>query len=229
LAGLDSLINFGVKKLVDYGINKALSSAATPKIDKTSRLDRLDQMIKRLDDIAKQESSNPNSSSVSLNGEINSHSDDVAVSCVACARAHFSTVSGSLKEALRFARNEPEGVAHPEVQVRLSTAEEEIDVLERFDWTPEKVINSPEREREIIQEFQPKVRELRQKIHTIATPDDLEEAAAIAGKLAADFRMAVLRLHGVNTNAVQELAKKVSNGEISIDDAKKEVREMVGK
>jgi|DewCreStandDraft_5_1066085.scaffolds.fasta_scaffold01244_14 hypothetical protein len=145
--------------------------------------------------------------------------EDVSVGCVPCARAHLSTVAGSLKEALRFAREE--GIMHPEVQSRLQTAEEDITAVERHDWTPEKILRSPPEEQEVIRRFLPRLRALRQGVMTVASVEDLEQVAAEAGKLATDFRLEVLRLRGVDVGQIVELARKVEAGEITMEEAKK--------
>ena len=53
-----------------------------------------------------------------------------ATGCLDCSRSHLSAVSGSLAEALRFARKD--GVEHPEVQRRISLAEDELTMMERI-------------------------------------------------------------------------------------------------
>jgi len=118
---------------------------------------------------------------------------EVSVGCLACARAHLAAVSGDLKEALRFARED--GVLHPEVQVRLTTAEEEIVSLERHDWTPEKIIASPPEHQELIRKYLPQIRQLRQDImNHVHSPEDLERVAAVAGEINTKFRMDFLQM-----------------------------------
>jgi hypothetical protein len=130
----------------------------------------------------------------------------VSVGCIACARAHFATIAGTLKEAIRFARED--GLTHPEVQSRLEAAEEEVTNVERHDWTPEKTLNSLPREKHVIEQFFPDLRRLRQRIMTISSVDDLEHAAADAALLSTDFRLAVLELRGVGTGGAMGAASK---------------------
>ncbi len=147
----------------------------------------------------------------------------IAVGCLPCARAHLATIAGSLKEAIRFALGEKEGILHPEVQSRLETAEEDITVIERHDWTPEKIAVSPPEEAAVIRDFLPDLRKLRQDIHAISSTDDLEACAMLAAQLSNRLRQEVLKLKGVGSetlNMVLDLANKVSTGEMTMDDAK---------
>ncbi|TDX48841.1 hypothetical protein [Orenia marismortui] len=111
----------------------------------------------------------------------------VDTSCIACARAHILAVKGMLNEALRFARED--GVAHPEVINRLDSSGEELVMLERFDWTPEKIQNSPVDEQEIVREALPKVRRLRQQVlNGINSSSDLEKAASLSADIYSRIR-----------------------------------------
>lgn len=147
-----------------------------------------------------------------ISEQIPAAGEDVSIGCIACARAHFSTIAGTLKEAIRFARED--GLTHPEVQSRLQAAEEEVTNVERHDWTPEKTLNSPPREKHVIHGFFPGLRRLRQQIMQITTVDDLEHAAANAAHLSTDFRLAVLEMRGVNTGGVKDAASKPGAGRI---------------
>lgn len=156
--------------------------------------------------------------------------EEVAVGCLPCARGHLATVSGTLKESLRFARDE--GIAHPEVQTRLQTAEEELTVLERHDWTPEKIANSPAGEREVIQAMLSKLRVLRQDLSELRSYEDLEKATAIASNLDMELRMRVLKNRGFSEQqmgSIVSLAQKVQNGELTMEQAKEQVRMEYGK
>lgn len=107
----------------------------------------------------------------------------VATACLPCTRAHLITIAGTLKEALRFARDE--GINHKEVLDRLDAAAEEIAVMERFDLSPEKVDNAPEHEKKVIREvILPKIRTIRQNlINNVQKVEDLEEIAVSAVEL----------------------------------------------
>jgi len=150
--------------------------------------------------------------------------EEVAVGCLPCARAHLATIAGTLKEALRFARGDERGILHPEVQTRLQAAEEEITAIERHDWTPEKILASPPEQQQVIRQLLPELRELRQDIIEIQSVEDLEKAAARAAELSVRLRMEVLRLKGLDTSKIVELAQRVASGEMTVEEAKAELR-----
>ena len=108
----------------------------------------------------------------------------IATACVACAVGHFSTSSGLLKEALRF---KGEGMASHEVLDRIAGALEEQNTLEREDLTQEKIQNLPQWERPIAEEALTQSRQLRHRLETIQSIDELEQ-------LAADTRVYYLKL-----------------------------------
>lgn len=151
--------------------------------------------------------------------------EDVSTSCLSCSRSHLSTVSGALSESLRFARES--GMEHPEVQRRILLSEDEINIMERIDLAPDALASSPEEERTLAQEYLPRIRELRQKLGQITSVEQLEQTAADASLLSQEFRLRHLQLQGVDLNPVMELAKKVQQGEITIDDAKKQLKEIL--
>jgi hypothetical protein len=227
VVNVNPLIALGLEKLIDAGANYL----AKPKYQLPSRKEQLDKRIAQLDEIIQKTKSNPAiDSSYTGPAETSSYigpaetsaNGDVSTGCLPCARAHLSTISGTLKEALRFARSE--GIMHPEVQSRLQTAEEDITIIERHDWTPEKILRAPEDERKLMREFIQRLRELRQKVMTISSVEDLEEAAARAGELAADLRLAVLKLKGVDTGKIIDLAQKVQAGEMTMEEAKEALK-----
>lgn len=146
---------------------------------------------------------------------------DRSSACVPCSRSHLSTISGTLAEALRFAREG--GIAHPEAQRRLMTAEEEINVMERFDLSPSKVQASPEADKAIITTYLPQIRKLRQDIGAITSVDELEKVAAEAQTLGQQFRLAALQAKGITVDTVINLAKKVKAGEITLSQAKEKL------
>lgn len=144
--------------------------------------------------------------------------EEIGEGCLPCAQAHFATISGTLGEALRFARDpNGEGIMHPEVQSRLTTAEEDVTIIERHDWTPSKIINSPQPEQEAIRELLPKLRELRQDIFQIKTVNDLEAVSAKAQSLNHELRQKVYSLGEVESSeavtAVEETEEKEAEEE----------------
>lgn len=149
--------------------------------------------------------------------------EDVSTGCLPCAQGHLATIAGTLKEALRFAREE--GMESSEVLTRLQTAREDVAVLERHDWTPEKILASPPEQQEIIRRMLPEVRRLRQQIIQIQTVQDLEEAAARAGQLSVALMLEVMkRTKKVSPSRVIELARRVRNGEMTKEEAVEELK-----
>jgi len=156
-----------------------------------------------------------------------SESPEISTACLSCSRSHLSTVSGALGEALRFARGDSRGIKHPEVIRRVLMAEDEINMLERIDLAPDALVNTSPEDREVAEEYLPRIRQLRQNIGNISSVTDLEEAAAEASILGQEFRLRHLQLQGVDLNPVLELAKSVERGEITMDEAKEKIRELV--
>ena len=99
----------------------------------------------------------------------------IATACVACAVGHFSTSSGLLKEAVRF---KDEGMSSNEIISRLAGTLEEQNALERVDLSPEKIRQLPAWEKQIAEEALRQSRQLRHRLETIRTTDELEQVAA---------------------------------------------------
>jgi len=99
----------------------------------------------------------------------------VATACVPCALGHFSTSAGMLNEAVRF---KGEGMASNEIADRIAKVLEEQNTLERVDLTPEKILSTPEWERNLAEEALKQSRNLRHRLETIETIEALEQVAA---------------------------------------------------
>lgn len=147
----------------------------------------------------------------------------VATSCIACSASHVATVAGALGEAMRFAREG--GITDPEVIRRLDAADQEITIMERIDLSPESVRNSPAKDQEMAHFFLPKIRELRQNIGSISNVDELERAASEASILSHEFRLKRMESNGTNLNPIIELAKKVQSGEMTMEEARSQVKQ----
>jgi len=91
-------------------------------------------------------------------------------------------ISGSLKESLRFARED--GLDHPEVQRRLADSQQWAVELERFHLRPETLTTLPPTERQQAEALLPVLRRLRQQIGEARSVDALTAASALAGRLA---------------------------------------------
>lgn len=99
----------------------------------------------------------------------------VKSACVPCAIGHFSTSATLLNEAVRF-RNE--GLASPQVLNDIAQSLGEQNALERIDLTPAKIRELPEWEQGMAQEALDKSRELRHRLETVKSMDELQELAA---------------------------------------------------
>lgn len=151
----------------------------------------------------------------------------VSTACLSCSRSHLSTVNGALGEATRFARGDPQGIYHPEAQRRINIAEDEINIMERIDLSPDALASSPAEEREVAEEYLPRIRVLRQEIGNIASFDALEKVAADASMLSQEFRLRHLQIKGVDLNPVVELAQKVQRGELSMEAARAQLKDLL--
>jgi len=160
-------------------------------------------------------------------GKSGSRMEAVSTACLSCSRSHLATIAGGLGEAVRFARGDPEGILHPEVVMRVQKAEEEIGIMERIDLSPESLLASPPEERAVAEEYLPRIRKLRQGIGDMGSFDDLEQVAADASMLGQEFRLRHLQLKGVDLNPVVALAQKVQRGELSMEAARAQLKELL--
>lgn len=156
-----------------------------------------------------------------------SKGERVSTACLSCSRSHLATMAGGLGEAVRFARGDPRGITHPEAIMRIQKAEEEVNIMERIDLSPEALLASPPEERAVAEEYLPRIRKLRQGIGDIGSFDDLEKVAADASLLGQEFRLRHLQLKGVDLNPVVELAQKVQRGELSMADARAQLKDLL--
>jgi hypothetical protein len=117
-----------------------------------------------------------------------------AVPTVADVRDTVVRMSASLKEALRFARED--GLDHPEVQQRLRDVQawgQSLPALERFDLAPERLAQLPPAEQARWRAALPHLRRARQAVvNPVTSVADLEAAAATLGAAAAGFQTATL-------------------------------------
>lgn len=111
-------------------------------------------------------------------------------------RDQVVAVAGSLKEALRFARED--GIAHPEAQARIQDVQAwlaTLPALERFDLAPERLATLPPAERDAWTAALPTVRRLRQAaLNSLGTVEGLAEAAGLAGTLGTELQVATVAL-----------------------------------
>lgn len=117
--------------------------------------------------------------------QIEEKTEAKGTACLPCSKNHFSTVSASLNEAIRFARTG--GIQHPEVIRRIGIAIDELNIMERIDLSPENIVKLSENEREIANWALIKSRELRHMLDELETLDDLEKTAAKASEIRTEF------------------------------------------
>ena len=156
-----------------------------------------------------------------------SRGEVVGTACLSCSRSHLATIAGGLGEAVRFARGDPQGIAHPQAIMRIQKAEEEVNILERIDLSPEALLASPPQEKAVAEEYLPRIRVLRQGIGDIGSFDDLEKVSAEASMLGQEFRLRHLQLKGVDLNPVVELAQKVQRGELTMVEARAQLKDFL--
>ena len=106
-------------------------------------------------------------------------------------------------------------------------AEQEINVMERIDLSPQKLQELPALEAEMAREYLPKIRVLRQDMGNIESVDALEKCTANASVLGQEFRLRHLQTKGVDLNPVVDLARRVKAGELTIEEAKARLKTML--
>lgn len=147
----------------------------------------------------------------------------ISTSCINCSRSHLVTISGALDEGLRFAREG--GITHPEAIRRIALADKEINIMERIDLSPDAIQKSPVKDQEMARYFLPKIRKLRQDIGNIKSAEDMERTAAESDVLTQEFRLKQMASSGVNLNPIMELAKRVQAGELTMEEARLQVKQ----
>lgn len=100
----------------------------------------------------------------------------VEAGCVPCAMGHFSTCSGLLNEAMRFAKKD--GIESGEVIDRVGMCTDELNALERVDLRPELMTDLPEWEKELANKSLVLSRGMRHNLEGLTTVDSLEKVAA---------------------------------------------------
>lgn len=132
--------------------------------------------------------------------------------CTICSDEHFSTASGALAEAMRFARNT--GMRDAEVIRRVRAARDELNEMERFDLAPDAVAQLPGYEKEIANWALVQSRDLRHEINSLisGSVEDLERVSAHAIKVSDEFMQKLWNLPqdecpGCAVNLKERLAK----------------------
>jgi len=147
--------------------------------------------------------------------------EDVNAGCTACSRDHFTTIACSLNEAARMSKSI--SMSSPEIQERIAKSEEELNAVERYDLSPDKLAKMPTGEREVLRDLLKKAREnIRQQLEITGlrwgngTITDLEDVASAASDISKEFRERITPFY------VERVGKlrgwKTSTGQTSVSD-----------
>jgi len=97
-----------------------------------------------------------------------------------CSDEHLVQAAANITEALRMARSR--GIKDREVRDRIKAARSELNQMERFDITAEKIVTYPREQQEIAHWLLPRSSAMRHQINEILMRDkdieDLEKVAA---------------------------------------------------
>jgi len=149
--------------------------------------------------------------------------------CRGCTSKHFGKCAGALSEAIDFARSD--GLESAEVERRLAFCDRELDGWEGLDATPESFVTLSDKRKVWVRKWLPKGRQFRHQLNSIKTMEDLERVAARAGDLHLEAFKELRELGELEDtdsgflDEVQRQAKRVKSGELSKEDAVKELEQ----
>jgi len=180
-AGIMAILYSMGSRLFNYGVGFLTAPRQNPVETRIQHLDRLIQAIPAGELVetptrapeSQKEGFLPAAVSQTLPEE--KATAEIATGCLPCALGHFSTSSGLLNEAVRF---KGEGITSNEVLDRIAATLEEQNALEREDLSSVKIQGLPEWERPIAEEALDQSRQLRHKLESIQSIDELQQVAA---------------------------------------------------
>jgi len=149
--------------------------------------------------------------------------------CRGCTAKHFGKCAGALSEAIDFSR--AEGMESAEVEKRLAFCDRELDGWEGIDATPESFVSLSDERKVWVRKWLPTGRGFRHQLNSIKTMEDLEQVAARAGELHLQARKELRELGELEDkdsgflDEVQRQAKRVKEGELTKEQAVKEIEE----
>ena len=149
--------------------------------------------------------------------------------CRGCTAKHFGKCAGALSEAIDFSR--AEGMESTEVEKRLAFCEREMETWEGIDATPESFVSLSDERKVWVRKWLPTGRGFRHQLNSIKTMEDLEQVAARAGELHLQARKELRELGELEDkdsgflDEVQRQAKRVKEGELTKEQAVKEIEE----
>lgn len=219
------VIEEGANRLVDAGFDRL----TRPRKSREQREKELEKTIAALEKEEAQAAPTtaPPSSAPALSGTeetpTGTREAPRGTGCAPCTSDHLSTCSGALAEAMRFAR--VRGVQDEEVQSRLSLCVDELNIWERVDAAPEKLVGLAPAEKEFLRRWLPKGRDLRHRVNEAETLEDLEGAAALARQQSVEARKEMRQLRPPVMKKIEALAEKVKAGGTSNKEALGELTE----
>jgi len=145
--------------------------------------------------------------------------------CRPCTSDHLATCAGALSEAIRFAR--ADGVESDDVQQRIALCAEELNIWERWDAAPKSIAELSDQDRDFLRRWLPKGRGLRHQVNKIETLEDLEKAAGHAQQLHLEARKELKQKGNAFLDEVERQAERVKAGEITREQAIKELEASV--
>jgi len=110
------------------------------------------------------------------NTQTQGKASEIATGCVPCAVGHFSTCSGLLNEAMRFAKSD--GIESSEVIDRVNMCLDELNSMERVDLRPEMIAELPKWEKDLANRALAESRATRHALESISDVETLEKVAA---------------------------------------------------
>ena len=133
----------------------------------------------------------------------------ITTGCIPCALGHFSTCSGLLPEAMRFARSD--GIQSDEVINRANRCLEELNAMEREDLRPEMIIGLSDWEKEIVNQALTESRKIRHDLESFSNIAQLELVAAHTQTVRQDIGRAWFKakLERMSPAEKEETVKKV--------------------
>jgi hypothetical protein len=140
---------------------------------------------------------------------------DIPHGCIPCSLGHFSTSSGLLNEAMRFAKD---GIDGDEVISRINMSIDEFNALERVDLRPEMTVHLEGKEKELATEILNQSRGIRHDLEGVSSMEDLEKLAARAQKVRNTigrswFRERIKGLDADKRNAIEAKLKEAEDEE----------------
>lgn len=109
--------------------------------------------------------------------------------CIECGRAHIAMADIALREAAKAASDH--GFTSPATQSKITLAEQELSALCAWDWTDDKISKSMGREKDVLIEYNPQIKEMYQRVSNLGSKAELDKAAKDMTMTRANFQEAL--------------------------------------